>query len=280
MLATFAIFIREGIEASMIVAILLAYLNQIERRDLFKDVLIGVAAALAFAGIVGSIIYTTLKVYAGSRLQTQFETVTYLLAAAVMTYMTFWMTSHGKSISKDLKNQANEAMSRGARFGIAFTAAQAVGRESLEAMVFTLAILFATSAHLALVGAVAGLIVSLAIAVMIYRLGKKINIAKAFRYLGFALMIFAAGLLVDAIANLQQLGYLPLLTKVMWNSTALLNDQSTFGDIVHSFFGYSSTPTLLQGLTYVGYLGVVLSIFAKLTKGRKKAKSEVAGAAA
>jgi high-affinity iron transporter len=278
LLATFAIFIREGIEASMIVAILLAYLNQIERRDLFKDVIIGVLSALAFAAVVGTIIYTTLKVYAGTRLQTQFETVTYLIAAAVMTYMTFWMTSHGRTISKDLKNQANKAMGKGARFGIAFTAAQAVGRESLEAMVFTLAILFATSTHLAIVGAVAGLVVSLAFAFMIYRLGKRINIAKAFRYLGFVLMIFAAGLLVDAISNLQQLGYLPVLTKVMWNSTSLLNDQSTFGDVVHSFFGYSSTPTILQGFTYVAYLGIVLSIFAKITKGKRAPKNTAAAA--
>lgn len=278
MLATFAIFIREGIEASMIVAILLAYLNQIERRDLFRDVLIGVTSALAFSAIIGTVIYTTLKVYAGTRLQTQFETVTYLIAAAVMTYMTFWMTSHGRTISKDLKSQADKAMGKGARFGIAFTAAQAVGRESLEAMVFTLAILFATSTHRAIVGAIAGLVVSLAFAFMIYRLGKKINIAKAFRYLGFILMIFAAGLLVDAISNLQQLGYLPLLTKVMWNSTSLLNDKSTFGDVVHSFFGYSSTPTILQGFTYIAYLGIVLSIFAKVSKGKRPSKSAAAAA--
>ena len=279
MLATFAIFIREGIEASMIVAILLAYLNQIDRRDLFKDVFIGVASALAFAAVVGTVIYTTLKIYAGTRLQTQFETVTYVIAAAVMTYMTFWMTSHGRTISKDLKNQANQAMTKGARFGLAFTAAQAVGRESLEAMVFTLAILFATSAHLAIVGALAGLIVSLGFAFMIYRLGKKINIAKAFRVLGFVLMVFAAGLLVDAISNLQQLGYLPVLTKVMWNSTSLLNDQSTFGDVVHSFFGYSSTPTVLQGFTYVAYLAVVLSIFTKITKRKSQPKVSHATAA-
>ncbi|MDA8116430.1 MAG: FTR1 family protein, partial [Actinomycetota bacterium] len=78
MLATFTIFLREGIEASMIVAILLAYLDKIGKRENFRDVIIGVVAALGFAVVAGVAIYATLKTYAGTRLQTEFETVTYL----------------------------------------------------------------------------------------------------------------------------------------------------------------------------------------------------------
>ena len=253
----------------MIVAILLAYLDKIDKRENFRDVIAGVVIALVFSTIAGVGIYLTLKIYAGSRLQLQFETVTYLAAAAVMTYMTFWMSSHAKNLSRELREKTELALKRGARLGLGLMAAQAVGRESLEAMVFTLAIVFANGTKGAVTGAVLGTIASLVFAVAVYRMGKKLNIARAFRVLGFALMIFAAGLLIDAIQNLQQLGYLPILTTAMWNTSKILNDQSTLGDIVHSFFGYASRPSILQGLVYITYLSVVLSIFTRVT--RKKA---------
>jgi len=99
-LATLVIFLREGVEASMIVAILLAYLNRLGRRDHFRDVFLGVGAALLLATAVGVAVYATVSQYDGSRGQTIFETVTYLLAAAVLTYMTFWMRNHARSLSK------------------------------------------------------------------------------------------------------------------------------------------------------------------------------------
>src|SRR3974390_3314155 len=102
MVATFVIFLREGIEASMIVAILLAYLDRIGQRKHFVDIFIGVGAALILAGAGGGAAYYTIRSYDGSRAQTIFETVTYLLAAAVLTYMTFWMRRHARTISKEL----------------------------------------------------------------------------------------------------------------------------------------------------------------------------------
>src|SRR5258708_12901105 len=94
MLATFVIFLREGVEASMIVAILLAYLNRSGKRRHFRDVFAGAAAALILAGAGGLAAYFTIRPYAGSRVQSIFETVTYLLAAPVLTYMTFCLPSH------------------------------------------------------------------------------------------------------------------------------------------------------------------------------------------
>src|SRR5258708_24203252 len=107
MLATFVIFLREGVEASMIVAILLAYLNRSGQRRHFSDVFAGVAAALLLAGAGGLAAYFTIRTYAGSRVQTIFETVTYLLAAAVLTYMTFWMRSHARGLKSEQIGRAS-----------------------------------------------------------------------------------------------------------------------------------------------------------------------------
>src|SRR5271165_4548092 len=258
MLATFVIFLREGVEASMIIAILLAYLNRIGRRDHFRDVFIGVGAALILATAGGAVAYETIRSYNGSRVQTIFETITYLLAAIVLTYMTFWMRKHARSLSKELRARADASLDGRARWGLGLLAFQAVGREGLETVVFTLAIIFSTSTAGALGGAAIGLAASLVIAFAIYRLGHRLNMARFFTIIGVLLMVFAAGLLADTVENLQQLGWLPVLNAPMWHSGRLLSESSAFGDVLHSFFGYSDAPTPLQLLIYVGYLAIVV----------------------
>jgi len=267
MLATLVIFLREGVEASMIIAILLAYLNRIGRREHFRDVFIGVGAALIIATAGGAIAYATIRSYDGSRVQTIFETVTYLVAATVLTYMTFWMRSHARSLSKELRARAEAALDGRARWGLGLLAFQAVGREGLETVVFTLAIIFSTSAASALSGAVIGLAGSLAIAFVIYRLGHRLNLSRFFTVIGVLLMVFAAGLLADSVQNMQELGWLPVLDTPMWHSASLLSEDSAFGDVLHSFFGYSDAPTPLQLLVYVGYLAIVIAAYLGLRAG-------------
>src|SRR5246500_683698 len=238
MLATLIIFLREGVEASMIVAILLAYLNRIGRREHFRDVFLGVGAALILATAGGAVAYETIRSYDGSRLQTIFETATYLVAAAVLTYMTFWMRKHARSLSKELRERAEAALDGRARWGLGLLAFQAVGREGLETVVFTLAIIFSTSTAGALTGAVIGLAGALVIAFFIFRLGHKLNLARFFTVIGCLLMVFAAGLLADTVENLQELGWVRVLDGPMWHSGALLSEDSALGDVLHSFFGY------------------------------------------
>jgi high-affinity iron transporter len=264
LLATLVIFLREGVEASMIVAILLAYLNRIGRRDHFRDIFLGVGAALLLAGAGGVVAYETIRSYDGSRVQTIFETCTFLVAATVLTYMTFWMRNHARNLSKELRSRADAALDGRARWGLGLLAFQAVGREGLETVVFTLAIVFSTTAAAALTGAVIGLAGALAVAFVIYRLGHQLKLSRFFTVIGVLLMIFAAGLVADAVQNMQQLGWLPLLRTPMWHTTRFLSDASSFGDVMHSFFGYTDAPTPLQLLMYVGYLAVVIIAFLKL----------------
>jgi high-affinity iron transporter len=272
MLATLVIFLREGVEASMIVAILLAYLNRIGRREHFRDVFIGVGAALILATGGGVAAYETIRSYDGSRVQAIFETVTFLVAATVLTYMTFWMRKHARSLSKELRARADAALDGRARWGLGLLAFQAVGREGLETVVFTLAIIFSmpsSSTAGAMVGAAIGLAGALGIAFVIYHLGHRLNLARFFTVIGTLLMVFAAGLLADSVENLQQLGWLPVLDSPMWHSARLLSENSAFGDVLHSFFGYSDAPTPLQLLVYVAYLGIAAAAFLGLRARRK-----------
>jgi len=268
-LATLVIFLREGVEASMIVAILLAYLNRLGKREHFRDVFIGVGAALLLATTAGVVVYTTVRSYDGTRGQTIFETFTYLLAAGVLTYMTFWMRNHARSLSKELRARAEAALDGRARWGLGLLAFQAVGREGLETVVFTLAIVFSTSPIGAVSGAAIGLAGALGIAFVIYRLGHKLNLGRFFTVIGVLLMVFAAGLLADAVENLQQLGWLPVLDLPMWHSGRLLSESSALGDVLHSFFGYSDAPTPLQLLVYLAYLAIVIAAYLGLQAGSR-----------
>jgi high-affinity iron transporter len=260
-LAALVIFLREGVEASMIIAILLAYLSRTGRRDHFRDVFAGVAAALLLATAGGVVAYETIHNYDGSRVQTIFETVTYIVAVAVLTYMTFWMRRHARSISTELRARTDAALDGRARWGMALLAFQAVGREGLETVIFTLAIVFSVSAAGALTGALIGLACALCIAFMIYKAGHKLNLGRFFTIIGVLLMVFAAGLLADSIQNLQELGWLPVLTTPLWHSARLLSEDSAIGDVLHSFFGYSDAPTPLQIVGYVAYLAVAVAIY-------------------
>ncbi len=267
MVATFVIFLREGIEASLVVAILLAYLDKIGRRDLFRDIAIGVGSAVLLAAGGGVAAYLTIKTYAGSRQQTIFETITYLLATAVLTYMTFWMRSHARTMSAELAARAEAVLDGRARFALSFLAFQAVGREGLETAVFTLAILFAQSTRFPMVGGVGGLLVAAGIALAIFKAGKRLDLGKFFNVVGAVLMVFAAGLLGDAVENMQQLGWIGFLSHPLWNTAGLLRENSTLGDIFHSFLGYAERPTVLQMAVYASYLAAALVIFLAVKKG-------------
>jgi high-affinity iron transporter len=261
MVATFVIFLREGIEASMIVAILLASLDRLGQRRHFRDVFVGVAAALVLVAAGGVTAYLTIKSYAGSRAQTIFETITYLVAAVMLTYMTFWMRNHSATLSSDLQARTEAALDGKARWGLKILAFQAVGREGLETMVFTLAIVFASSSHGVILGGVVGLAASLIVAFAIYHLGKRINLSVFFRVIGALLMVFAAGILVDAVENLQELGWLPILTQPLWSTAHVLSEDGNIGDIFHSFFGYADQPTAGQLIVYVTYLVLAIGFF-------------------
>ncbi len=263
MIATFILFLREGLEASLIVSILFAALRQLGQTRQARAVWIGVILAVLGSLVGGVALYITIHDYVGSTFQTVFETITYLIAVVLLTTMTFWMQKHSRSLKKEIVARASTASSGFALGLLAFTT---VGREGLETAVFTLAFAFQTNALLLLLGAVLGLLAAVGLCVLIYRLGYRLDYRIFFRVMGIILLIFAAGLLGDAVQNMQQLGWLTIGTAPLWNTAHILSEDSALGDILHTFIGYSEAPTVLQGLLYITYLLVAGSIFGWMTR--------------
>lgn len=263
MVAAFVLFLREGLEACLVVSILLAALRQLQQTRYVRAVWIGVLSAAACSVIGGMILYFTIRTYANTTFQTIFETVTYLLAVVLLTSMTFWMQRHSRSLKKEIVAKATTA---GSGFALGLLAFSTVGREGLESAVFTLAFAFQTNGLLLLLGATLGLLASAGLCVLIYRMGYRLDFRVFFRVMGIVLIFFAAGLLGDAVQNMQSLGWLPFGGHVMWNTGSILSEDTTVGDILHTFLGYSEAPTVLQASLYACYLAVFGWLFWRLTR--------------
>ena len=263
MIATFVLFLREGLEASLIVSILFAALRQLGQMHKARAVWMGVGLAILGSLLGGLALYITVRDYVGSTFQTIFETITYLVAVILLTTMTFWMQKHSRSLKREITAKASAA---GSGLALGLLAFSTVGREGLETAFFTLAFAFQTNGMLLLLGAFLGLLAALGLSVLIYRLGYRLDFRIFFRVMGILLIFFAAGLLGNAIQNMQELGWISIGTTAIWNTAHLLSEDSTIGDILHTFFGYAEAPTVLQSLLYAIYLLVAGSIFFWVTR--------------
>lgn len=259
----FVLFLREGLEASLVISILFAVLRQLGQMHQARAVWAGVGLAVLGSLLGGLALYLTIRTYDGSTFQTIFETITYLVAVILLTGMTFWMQKHSRLLKKEITEKASVA---GSGFALGLLAFSTVGREGLETAIFALAIAFQTNPLLLLLGAALGLLAALILCFFIYRLGYRLDYRVFFRIMGIVLIFFAAGLLGDAVQNLQQLGWLPIGTATLWNTGHLLSEESTVGDLLHTFLGYAEAPTVLQAFLYAAYLLIVGGIFARITR--------------
>src|SRR5947207_5434117 len=263
MIAKFVLFLREGLEAILIVSILFAALRQLDQMKKARAVWIGVVLAVLCSLLGGIALYVFVHKYADTTLQTIFETITYLLAVVLLTTMTFWMQKHSRTMKREITVRASAA---GSGFALGLLAFTTVGREGLESAFFTLAFAFQTNAALLLTGALLGMLSAIGLCLLIYKLGYRLDYRIFFRVMGILLLFFAAGLLSDAVQNMQQLGWLSFGMAPLWNTSHFLSENSVIGDLLHGIIGYAEAPTILQGLFYVTYLLIAGGIFAWITR--------------
>ncbi len=263
MLATYVLFLREGLEASLIVSILFAVLRQLGQMKQVRAIWVGVGLAILCSILSGVLIFTLVHAYADTTGQTIFETCTYLVAVVLLTSMTFWMQKHSRSLKKEITVKAQAA---GSGFAFGLLAFTFVGREGVESAFFTLAFAFQTNGWLLLLGGLLGVLSSVVLCILIYRLGYRLDYRIFFRVMGILLLFFAAGLLADAVQNMQQLGWIAFGTAPLWNTSHFLSESSTIGDLLHSFVGYAEEPSVLQGTLYSLFLIISCSLFGWMTR--------------
>ncbi|HVC03979.1 MAG TPA: FTR1 family protein [Candidatus Acidoferrales bacterium] len=262
MFGSLLIFAREGLEGTLICSILLTYLAAAGRRDLFRHVFGGAGLAVGMATATGVVLWVvTRDAFIGSSQQRWFETVIFAVAVTVLTYMTFWMRRHSRSLGRELRDKVSGAVSGGSGIALGLIAFVTVGREAVETVIFLLAIAYQSSPLQLVLGAVVGLAIAVGVSYAMYRVGLRINLGRFFSIVGSLLMVVAAGLLADAVQNLQQLNVLPGRSMTLWNVSGSLPDDTGIGDVLHGLVGYSAAPTVLQAVIWAAFLVIGLTLF-------------------
>ena len=256
--------LREGLEASIVVMILVAFLVKSDRRDALRWVWLGVGAAIAM----------TIAVFLGIRYGAYGLTgltaeaiagIASLVAVAIVTSMVLWMRRASAALSGELRAGMSKALETGAA-AVALLSFLAVGREGFETALFMVGYAEAETAW-PIIGLVIGVIAAAGIAWAMYAGAVRITLATFFTYTGLFLIVVAAGILSYGVGALQTIGWLPGHGHRAFDISASMDWSSWYGQILQGVFNVTPTPTVLQLLAWAAYLVVVVGLFLR-TKGR------------
>ena len=269
MLSAFLITLREGLEAALIIGIILAYLTRTGHRRGFKPVWWGTLMAIAASLVAGGAIYVTAGEFEGLAEQA-FEGAVLLLAAGVLTWMIFWMRRQAVNIKGHLHAQIQSALQSRSSVGLFMLAFVAVVREGIETVLFLFAATrVAESLTLSLAGGFLGLALAAGVGYGIYKGTSWLNLRAFFNVTGLLLILFAAGLLAHGIREFHEAGIIPPLVEHLWDTSQILPEQSLLGRFLTALFGYDAGPSLMQVVTYLGYLGFALVAYFRPTSAKK-----------
>jgi FTR1 family protein len=260
MLPTFVIGLREGVEASLIVGIIAAFLRQEGRRDALRWMWLGVIAALAICAAVG-IGLQVLNADLPQREQEGLETVVALVAVGMVTWMILWMRKHARGMAGELRESTRAALAQGSVGALVGMAFFAVIREGLETAVFLLAAFqSSTNATAAGFGALLGVLAAVAIGAGIYRGGVKINLARFFRVTGFVLVLVAAGLVASAAHTAHEAGWLNIGQAQAVDLSWLVVPGTWTASLLTGMLGLQPQPAVIEVVAYLVYL-VPMALF-------------------
>ena len=267
MLVPFLIMLREGIEAALIIGIIAGYLGRTGRAAWLPAVWVGVLLALAMSFSVGA----GLKLVSAEfpqKAQELFEALVGLLAVLLLTSMVFWMRATARSISGNLRAEIDTALSgSGAALALVGMSFFAVGREGLESVFFLLAV-FQGGGVAAPIGALAGLLVAVAVGYALYAGALRIDLGRFFRWTGVFILLVAAGLLASSLRSLHEAGLWNLAQARVYDLSAVLPVSSVPGTILSGLFGYQESPALGEVIAYLAFVVIALVLFLKPSSSR------------
>lgn len=271
-MAAFLVMLREGVEAALIVAILLAYLDRIDRRDQTPWVWGGAGVAAAISLAVGAVLWVTVGGLEG-RAEELVEGTIAVAAAGLLTWMIFWMGRQARHLRDRLEMRVDVALTVGGAMALATLAFVAVLREGLESALFLISTTVGGTSGLGqLFGGLAGLAAAGAIGYLFYRGSHRVDLRRFFRVTGALIVLFAAGLVTTAVYELQEAGLIPVLVEPLWRVRfgLLEPDVSILARFLKSLFGWRPAPSLLMVVAYLGYLVPVGWAFLRMTRPAPK----------
>ena len=274
MVPALLIMIREGFEAALIVAIVFAYLRRIGRLDLGRAAWAGVAAAVGLSAVAGGVIHLTLGNLTGAARLRSFALVS-LFAAAVLTWMIFWMRRQARAIRGELQQKVDRAVLADApRKAIVAITFFAVIREGLEAALFLLSVGTTSGGGEVLLGALLGIAVAVGLGLLVYAGGRRLPLRTFFQVSGMVIVVFAAGLLARAVMFLQVTGDLGTLAVSVYDLTSVswLTQETEVGKILAALLGWDPRPSLEQVGAWLAYFLPVTYLFLRRPRAGRPAQ--------
>lgn len=286
-LSNFLIALREGVEASLLVGILVAFLVKTNRKDVLPKLWIGVIVAAVVPLSLGA--YMTWGPYTLTfQAQEAIGGILSIIAAAFITWMIFWMANHGAEMSKKLTTEADRALSSGKTWVLVWLAITAVGREGIETALFVWATVKSTASTSVLqptLGMISGLIVAIFIGYLIYSGGTRFDLKKFFLITGLALIIVAAGVISYGIGDLQEAALIPGWGHPLYDFSSYfdghistyLSTSSWWFTLLEAMFQLNLAPTALQFTSWLLYILIVATLYLRIQLKSSHQSTAIAG---
>ena len=275
MFANYLIGLREGLEAALVVTILVAYLVKTDRRHLLPRIWAGVAIAVAVSLAFGAALtfgprgltFEAQELIGGSLS---------IIAVGFVTWMVFWMARAARSISGELRGKVDVA-AEGRGWSLIIVAMLAVGREGLETALFLWAatrvatrdaVGAVTPTWEPLLGAALGILTAVVLGYLLYRGAIRINLSKFFTWTGAFLILVAGGVLSYGVHDLQEAGVLPGLNNLAFDVSETIEPGTWFATLLKGIFNFSPATTWLELAAWLLYVVPVMFLFLRSVRRR------------
>lgn len=271
MFANYLIGLREGLEAALVVSILVAYLVKSDRRDRLPVLWAGVACAVVISLALGAVLtFTSSQLSFQS--QELFGGALSIIAVGFVTWMILWMRRAARTLSTQLRQRVDVAIASGST-ALVLTAALAVGREGLETSVFLWAAIQATQqTTVPILGAGLGLVSAVVLTYFIYRGALRINMAKFFTWTGAGLIVVAAGVLSYGVHDIQEAGVLPGLNALAFDVSDTISPTSWYGVLLRGTVNFTPATTWAQAVVWLAYIAVMFPVFLRSSSPKPVAR--------
>jgi len=256
MFPSFLLSLREGLEAALLIGIVLGALRKTNHPELRPAVWAGAISAM-FASLVAALIMNLLGAELEGRAEEIYEGITMLLAAGVLTWMIFWMQHQAHSLKTGIEQDVWRATRQNGVKAIFLLAFLTVVREGIELALFLTATAMTTSAQQTLIGALIGLAAAILLGWLLFAATVKLNLSSFFRLTSILLIFFAAGLVAYGVHEFNEAGLIPPIIEHVWDINYILDEQSTLGSLLKALFGYNGNPSLSEILAYLAYFALV-----------------------
>ena len=254
MFAAFVTLLREGFEATLLIAIVLAYLVKIGHKEDFRQVWYGVGAAVAVSLIAAGALFVTAGELEG-RAEYIFEGTAMWVAVGFLTYMVLWMRRQSRTVAQSIRRGVDIAIEKGSQLALVSLVFVMVLREGVETGLFIFGITQTSTPLQVAVGAVLGIAAAVALGYLVYAGGKRINLGAFFKVTGVLLILVAAGLLAHGVAEFQEAGLLPELFP-LWNVSGapVVGEGALVSELLTAFFGWDPEANFLEFIAWATYL--------------------------